>query len=550
MYAPISEYACVPSAGDIPIILKEWDIQKSKNLQKLFGGDKLILNRPYTYTVESSGIVQEIEEALQNNNNRDIYYRFKTRVKGLVYTAKDFPTEGFDLITELFDTTTLGFNAYTGKSIKLTFLNGEIWKIPTGMKPMKIISKIIKRYGNSEDKKEFEDFRIWHSMLLNQIHLDGTLSLSIHPLDYMTMSDNDGSWSSCMRWMPDGNDVGDYRMGTVECMNSPYIIVAYLHNPKKQMEIWHDWQDSDNKLTWNKKKWRELFIVQDGIITEIKGYPFQDENLTNTVLMWIKELAHENLGWEYDDIEINVADEYKTDNKVNMFKFHTEGYMYNDFGSLRIHRGRVNLERLQHRVENNDDIYVTEYMPRDALIEHVIYEINYGGKATCMCCGDTIPYYDNRCECVLCPNCEQTQVCPCCGEYFDGDGYYVTSYNDPICSYCFDYECGLDDLSEDREAYSSLLTIKFAIGFDEDSSPIFYKNSITTLNPDDYTNFAYEKLFNRLPLRYKSYNIAWHEGDYYVTLDMVKDMDTFLDVFDINEDELSDIFEHPEDYSM
>ena len=126
--------------------------------------------------------------------------------------------------------------------------------------------------------------------------MDGELCLSIHPMDYMTMSDNDNNWQSCMNWMNNG----DYRLGTVECMNSPYVLVAYLHNPNHSMSI--------GPYEWNSKHWRELFIIHPEMISEVKGYCFQDENLTNTILMWIKELAHNNLDWDYDNDEINVTD--------------------------------------------------------------------------------------------------------------------------------------------------------------------------------------------------------------------------------------------------
>ena len=38
------------------------------------------------------------------------------------------------------------------------------------------------------------------------------------------MSDNNSGWESCMSW----RNNGCYRRGTVEMMNSPYVIVAYL----------------------------------------------------------------------------------------------------------------------------------------------------------------------------------------------------------------------------------------------------------------------------------------------------------------------------------
>lgn len=538
LYGPLNSSANIPDYGDLPDVLKEWDIQKSKNLQKLFG-DELILNRPYTYTMSDDRVIKEIEDILyEDQASHEIFYSFCNRIKHIIYSSLDFPQEGFDLVPNIFNARALGNNTYLGDNLKLVFPDGEIWKISTGMKPIKILSKIIARYGGEEDEERLEAFRIWHSQLLNQIHLDGTLCLSIHPLDFITMSDNDNSWSSCMRWIGDGDSPGDYRMGTVECMNSPYIIVAYLHNQRKQMKIFSDWRNSDNDLYWNKKKWRELFIVQNGIISEIKGYPYQDENLTNTALMWIKELAQKNLGWDYEDIEVNVAGEYEKDEKVNMFKFYYGNYMYNDFGTLPKHRGRINLKTLNQRVKESDDIYTTEYVPRDSIKDHIIYEINGGGIATCMCCGQSVPYIDNRSNSVFCATCENTQVCPCCGEYFEGEGFYISNYDDPICSYCFDYECSYDDLSENKEYSNSMIDIYFYLGNNKNDEPVFFKNHITTLNPE-WNNYEYEKLFTAPPKTYSEPCFNWHNTKYYVTLDMVKDMDWFEDVFDIDDD-----FEH------
>lgn len=37
-YGPIAENSSVPRLEDAETVLHEWDIQKSKNLEKLFGG--------------------------------------------------------------------------------------------------------------------------------------------------------------------------------------------------------------------------------------------------------------------------------------------------------------------------------------------------------------------------------------------------------------------------------------------------------------------------------------------------------------------------------
>ena len=90
------------------------------------------------------------------------------------------------------------------------------------------------------------------------------------------MSDNNEDWESCMSW----TQGGEYRVGTIEMMNSPYVIVAYLKSH-------HNLEWADN---WNSKKWRELYICSNDFVRSITGYPYKDEKITKLVLEKIREL--------------------------------------------------------------------------------------------------------------------------------------------------------------------------------------------------------------------------------------------------------------------
>ena len=48
-------------------VLREWNERKSENLETLFGGENLILSRPYTYTMSKEGLYREYDKLLQNN---------------------------------------------------------------------------------------------------------------------------------------------------------------------------------------------------------------------------------------------------------------------------------------------------------------------------------------------------------------------------------------------------------------------------------------------------------------------------------------------------
>lgn len=162
--------------------------------------------------------------------------------------------------------------------------------IPAGTKIIRVLNKfilpIIKEVASPEDYEwltsEVEKYAIECSRLYQQTTTTGELCISIHPMDYVTMSDNSYNWSSCMSWANNG----EYHCGTLEMLTSPYVVVAYLNGNKEYMD-------------WNSKRWRELFIVDKDIILGIKGYPYHSDALEDIVIEWLRELAKENLGWTY-----------------------------------------------------------------------------------------------------------------------------------------------------------------------------------------------------------------------------------------------------------
>lgn len=162
--------------------------------------------------------------------------------------------------------------------------------IDKNAKLMKALYKVIS-YFDLEDKykEKFEHFRILHSQILNAKTTKETLCLSIHPMDFVTMSDNANNWSSCMSWKKNGC----YRQGTVEMMNSQYVIVAYL---KSNSEFVFG---KGEEGTWNSKKYRQLFYIDKDFILAGKAYPYESCEVTNDILNIVKELAENNLGWSY-----------------------------------------------------------------------------------------------------------------------------------------------------------------------------------------------------------------------------------------------------------
>lgn len=289
-------------------------------------------------------------------------------------------------------------------------------KIQSGSKPIKVLGRIAKYLGYAA---EYEDFRLKHSMILNNKKMKGTLCLSIHPMDYLTMSDNSYGWDSCMSWL----NGGCYKRGTVEMMNSPWVIVAYLKGTQPFYPL------SSNSVTWNSKKWRTLIIANADFIASIKSYPYQHDELTQQIVTWVRELAEESWGNTYQlelsAFEDNYYEPALTDYSIH-FSTHT---MYNDFGC-----------DTRHYITMRENFNgPTEKASTQPCLSKLWYIYNYSGEDNCMCCGKAHPYgnYYSSSD-VFCQDCctyeeprEYVGDCIYCGDsvYDDEDYIYINGEN-------------------------------------------------------------------------------------------------------------------------
>ena len=388
-------------------ILRFWNDEK-KDLYQLLG-NQFIVSKQIEYTKGAD----ELEDDLRACTNA----AFRT----CLATCCDFFEHSASLPVELrlnrwnvirlYQYHTLANNKYTGSSFKIELPNGETLAIQNGMKPMKALAKLNKVYHFC-DEELFEEFRIVHSQILNQKKLSGNLTLSIHPLDYMTMSDNNCGWSSCMSWQEEGC----YRMGTVEMMNSPVVVVAYL-TANKDMAI-------DGNKIWNSKKWRQLFIINEDLIASIKAYPYKNEMLTKEVIYFLNELAKENWGWSYHTEKLLGYD--RDQNPDYSFYFYTD-YMYNDFGTT------------DHYIALKD-------------LDEKDYSINYSGMTECMCCGETdnFPNAEEEASFLICCDCGNWRYCDVCDNIInpDWDKYYYLD-GDFLCENCY-YENAVKEFGADE----------------------------------------------------------------------------------------------------
>lgn len=273
-------------------------------------------------------------------------------------------------------------------------------------------------------KNRVEELRLYVSMMNNQNTLKGILSVSIHPFDYMTMSDPDNGWTSCMRWEYD--NPGEYHAGTLEMMTSPCVVVAYLESKSTINPAGINYE-------WNKKKWRELFIVDKNFISGIKGYPYCNEKLEDNVFSILNDLAKENWGVSYNLNNVAASDDNIFRLKDSYFRFITH-YMYNDRA--------YNYARAV--TANNVDI---DFNVSTAEIRKVnLHDYEYGENCFCLCCGRPRDKHDENEteELLICTHCDSHKTCEHCGERISEDEAVILGDGTILCEDCADNMCNCD----------------------------------------------------------------------------------------------------------
>lgn len=328
--------------------------------------------------------------------NEFIFSFFSHYVKEtLKNTYRHEAREEFGNLAYIFNYYTIECNEIS-KNIELPSCGLKFQK---GTRPMRAIQKIIKK-TNYPHTELFEQWRNAISNLCSNRSFKGNLTLSIHPLDFMTLSDNKCDWSSCMNWRN-----GSYSLGTVEMMNSNCAMVAYLNS---------DTEFAPHGLPIPNKSWRALVFAHKDILIVGKNYPYRNEDLELLVLKEVSALLKKNLNWDY---------QYKDQLYKDLFPFQSNSFV------------RESLSRQKMRYKENGAsrhkiICYTDFMYNDMIEDkdfgYYCYRnkpkktlfLNLSGPVTCLCCGETryewlddLSVYSNS----VCRSCRANLRCRLCG---------------------------------------------------------------------------------------------------------------------------------------
>ena len=480
--------------------LRFWTENKAP-LYQMFG-EQFILKREVCFEKNEDDLEEEMDAAIRYGD--PVVSGFRSAYDRLIDSLNLPSEERYSLRRFVRDTHMLVNNIYDGPSFtipaKLT-IDGHPLQVNANSKAVKMLGKICKSLGfthtmwkcehcgwhENEEAHDcrncghtdcmtkydgYETFRRAHSLVLNQKMLRGNLCLSIHPMDYLTMSDNESGWDSCMHWM---EDPGDYRLGTIEMMNSPYCIVAYVE-AKNPMDIYC-------VGVWNNKRWRQLIMITPELMVGNKQYPYFNDYLQGTAMKWVRELANPTgVFGPYDDLTIQMQNSrYNTIGNRKVYINLWFDYMYNDIYDYRMAFIKSNF------IDDN-------------------IEYNLSGPAVCTNCGEIILKdgdSDVEPSWTICRECCGMWKCSCCDNWHYGEPRYADDNDYPLCEYCYTVETTRCEVCGDRVRHTENVFIEILPNADAEYETYNWNFTIDVChNCLTYDSKAFEELFG--PIDYKT----------------------------------------------
>lgn len=281
-----------------------------------------------------------------------------------------------------------------------------------GQKNSRIINAICKRCGVDRHPEYNARFAKLADSL-SPMQVKRTALLSVHPCDYLEMSNRKNSWSSCHRL-----DGGEYHGGTLSYMNDGCSMIFYTVDDGVTEEFHAA-----------PKRTRQVFCFNSGILLQSRLYPQSDDdeiremyrNIVQRTLAYCLTLP--NL-WTLKREQGEVYNRVRTHDDA----LHYRDYEYESY--------KPNISRLK-----GTDITDGDHM----LVGHTVY---------CLDCSQPV----SETNTVYCDSCSDDGCVTCsdCGRRIhEDDARYVDGYCycDECCSYCED--CQEYTTGETTEVHSS-----------------------------------------------------------------------------------------------
>lgn len=373
---------------------------------------------------------------------------------------KDKKVEEFcELLTSKYDYDDLVYFIESNKdcffkNILARDFNFKDYHIKAGIK----ISKAFRKFVNNPD--DLYSIQTAASMILQEDKISGYLCLSVHPLDYLSSSENNYNWRSCHALD------GEYRSGNLSYMLDTTTIVCYICGDEQEKLPRFPYS-----VPWNSKKWRMLLFVstEKNALFAGRHYPFFSKAIMEEVKTRFvnKLIVSEKLKSFYTLYSCfsSTWSEWH-DDKISSFEFKNsteETSFYTVYIPMR------------DKIKPIKD-YVTDvsYLHFNDLLESSVYTPYYcwdkisrsniyfpiGAHVPCLCCEENEIAESGLMVCDDCASKIGFSVCADCGSIVrESNMIWVNSDTGYVCEDCFENnyftcEACLENFHNDYLRYS------------------------------------------------------------------------------------------------
>lgn len=432
-FKDVLSYSQDISNPQVDELFDKWEKAKSYFIEQ-FGG-KLIYEVPETQ-------IFHLSETVKNTLIADFIE--KLRVRYAEFALIDFVLQQ-----------KAGF--FDNEVVKETEKDGN--KIPKGMKLLKSFKYFVK------DKENLMNIQNEASRVIQENKVEGKLCFSVHPLDFLSLSENACNWRSCHALD------GEYRAGNLSYMIDECTFICYLRAEQKENHL----PGFPNTVKWNNKKWRMLlFLSADkSMLMAGRQYPFSSTGGLEVVLKYMFKTKPEATHW------CNwIAGTGKTfaDGEANTYL--DDNYYMIDHKLLPKKKFIIRNEGSR---EFNDLLYSSYYEPvyafqylkiidggifGDETIESLDWgswketKFYIGGAVKCINCG--INYIKDSDDTMLCDDClleqgdEDYYTCEYCGCRIPIDYEFYLEDGTVCCEACFNEHA---EMCDGCEAYFDMMQL-------------------------------------------------------------------------------------------
>ena len=318
-------------------------------------------------------------------------------------------------------------------------------------------TKIIKAFKYFiEDKQLLADLQNKASEIIQENKVEGYLTFSIHPLDFLSSSENTYNWRSCHSLD------GEYRAGNLSYMCDRGTMMVYLSKEDK-VKLPH----FPEEVPWNSKKWRMLLHFDNVLDVCFAGrqYPFFSpgalEKVFEIFTSWMVPFRHcwgdwtptreKWDGW-FDDYIVNYANQ-NPERKVGF-----EDGRYYILNNVICDKYETVLDApnsLHFNDITRSSCYDKPYYMFKSYYHNAPPKFTIGSEVKCLYCGESLIKGDDS---MMCPECEcqygnsdsdAYRTCDCCGtRFYYEDAWWVG--DDIVCPNCAEKESFVCDECGDR----------------------------------------------------------------------------------------------------